>query len=228
MGPPLLENPRPTWESILVVALTTFLTILIAISARQVSNSKPSQTLAPRRVQVLQASSPSAGKRLAVIGGRGFVGRVIVRLAQAAQYSVTVIDTQLPPASEANSSVTYVAADIRDPPSILAEVLRGVSSVIHTASILPGVGISRSFMFSVNVEGTKNVVEACILAGVERLVYTSSATAVLPRGVSPVLNADESTPFPEQHVDDYTGEFPLSSSVHHSRDRSHRPIVRRE
>jgi len=43
--------------------------------------------------------------------------------------------------------------------------------------------------------GTKNVVEACIMCKVKRLIYTSSSGVVFD-GVHGLFDADESMPYP--------------------------------
>lgn len=194
------------WQAVASFAVAALVAIAVVFLRR--SPLKPLQPPAP---QILRASQPATGPRLAVIGGRGFVGRVIVRQAKG-RYAVTVIDTSVPSQAEADPTVTYVAADVRSP-AALENALRGMQSVIHTASILPGVGISREFMHGINVGGTSNVVAACVAAGVERLVYTSSATVVLPRGLSPMLDVNESAPYPAQHIDDYTESKHLAEGV---------------
>jgi UDP-glucose 4-epimerase len=74
--------------------------------------------------------------------------------------------------------VAYVARDVRD--AALAEDLRnfGIQRVVHLASIVTQMpGMTREFMYSVDVEGTRNVVEACLAAGVSHLTVTSSGAA---------------------------------------------------
>ncbi|CAA6661539.1 unnamed protein product [Spirodela intermedia] len=51
--------------------------------------------------------------------------------------------------------------------------------------------------YSVNVQGTKNVIDACIECKVKRLVYTSSPSVVFD-GIHGLHNADELTPYPEK------------------------------
>ncbi|OAY71198.1 3beta-hydroxysteroid-dehydrogenase/decarboxylase isoform 2 [Ananas comosus] len=57
--------------------------------------------------------------------------------------------------------------------------------------------------YSVNVEGTKNVIDACIECKVKRLIYTSSPSVVFD-GVHGIFNGDESMPFPEKFNDSYS------------------------
>jgi UDP-glucose 4-epimerase len=53
-----------------------------------------------------------------------------------------------------------------------------IQSVVHLASIVnPGGPKQRHFEYSVDVLGTKNVVECCLKAGVKQLIVTSSGAA---------------------------------------------------
>jgi len=75
----------------------------------------------------------------------------------------------------------------------LARVMEGVDNVYHLAgiiSIMPG---KNDLVYRVNVEGTRNVVKACLQARVKRLVYTSSIHAIrrIPFGTV----VDEKVPF---------------------------------
>ncbi|RMF13933.1 MAG: SDR family oxidoreductase, partial [Candidatus Dadabacteria bacterium] len=64
-------------------------------------------------------------------------------------------------------------AGLRD---LLAQ--HNITSVVHLASIVnPGKDSDRAFEYSVDVEGTRNVVEACLATGVRQLVVTSSGAA---------------------------------------------------
>lgn len=49
--------------------------------------------------------------------------------------------------------------------------------------------------YSVNVEGTKNVIDACVELKVKRLIYTSSPSVVFD-GVHGIHNGSELLPYP--------------------------------
>jgi len=151
------------------------------------------------------AALPPPGERVAVVGGRGFLGTYILRaLAAAGHANVTVVDVSLPPPHARDPAVRYVAADVRSQAQ-MERALAGASSVLHVASIIPSVSVSPIFMRSVNVDGVANVVAACRAAGVRRLAYTSSVAVVIPRDARcAVVGADECMPMPREHVDLYT------------------------
>ena len=76
--------------------------------------------------------------------------------------------------------------------------------VFHTATASPTAANAHNhaLMRSVNVDGTRNVVEACVAAGVKRLVYTSSASVVFDG--RDLVGADESQPYAAKPLDYYT------------------------
>jgi len=89
--------------------------------------------------------------------------------------------------------VEHYTGDLLDPDS-LAEAFRGCEGVFHAAAISQYWRSERQTIYQVNVTGTRNVVEAALRAGVERVVHISSVAALgyPPRGTL----ADESQEFP--------------------------------
>ncbi|CAJ0839643.1 10309_t:CDS:2 [Entrophospora sp. SA101] len=77
----------------------------------------------------------------------------------------------------------------------------GITCVINTASP-PHDGKNEEMFWKVNVQGTKNVIEACLANQVRKLVYTSSSSVIYD-GVNELINADETYPYPDKHMDVY-------------------------
>ncbi|KAK9084178.1 hypothetical protein Scep_030649 [Stephania cephalantha] len=78
----------------------------------------------------------------------------------------------------------------------------GIEVVFHMAA--PDSSINNHQLHhAVNVEGTKNVIDACIECKVQRLIYTSSPSVVFD-GVHGIFNGDESMPYPSKHNDSYS------------------------
>jgi UDP-glucose 4-epimerase len=113
-----------------------------------------------------------------VTGASGLVGRQVLRRLAAEPgdlETLVALDLREPPAAERLAGVTYREGDIRD--RGLAALLRehAVDAVVHLAAIVtPGRRSSREQEYAVDVLGTRNVVEACLAAGVRQLVYASS------------------------------------------------------
>jgi UDP-glucose 4-epimerase len=76
------------------------------------------------------------------------------------------------------AGVHYAEADVRDPG--LAALLRshGADTVVHLAAIVsPGPDSTRELEYSIDVEGSRNVLRAALETGVRHLLYTSSGAA---------------------------------------------------
>ena len=73
--------------------------------------------------------------------------------------------------------VNWIKGDILDVSS-LEEALQGVTQVYHCAAIVAFTPKQAAAMLHANVEGTANVVNACIAHQVQKLVYVSSVAAL--------------------------------------------------
>ncbi|KAJ4708929.1 Reticulon-like protein [Melia azedarach] len=149
-----------------------------------------------------------------VTGGRGFAARHLVEmLIKYGMYSVRIADLgssiELEPYEEQgilgealrSGLAQYVALDLRHKDQVL-KALEGAEVVYHMAA--PNSSINNyKLHHSVNVEGTKNVIDACLELKVKRLIYTSSPSVVFD-GVHAIFNADESLPYPAKHIDFYS------------------------
>lgn len=125
------------------------------------------------------AAAPRA-RRVLVTGADGFVGRSVVAALAGLPGIDTVVaqDVRDVPAARRVPGVLYQVQDVRAPD--LAARMAGVApdSVVHLASIVtPGKASSRAFEYSVDVEGTRNVLDACVRNGVRHVVVSSSGAA---------------------------------------------------
>ena len=112
-----------------------------------------------------------------VTGSSGYLGSQVVA-ALAARGDIEVIALDLRDPAQRLPGVIYENADIR-----AAEVDAIVGRhrprvVVHLASIVtPGKKSNREFEFSVDVGGTRNLLEACLAHGVRRIIVSSSGAA---------------------------------------------------
>jgi sterol-4alpha-carboxylate 3-dehydrogenase (decarboxylating) len=92
----------------------------------------------------------------------------------------------------------------------LGEVMKtvfaaGMDTIFHCATAAPAaenLGNQR-IMQDVNVKGTENILNAAILEGVRKVVYTSTASVVFDG--RDLIGVDESAPYVEKPLDYYTG-----------------------
>jgi nucleoside-diphosphate-sugar epimerase len=108
-----------------------------------------------------------------ITGGAGFLGINLTRYLLARGYKVIAYDVAPFDYPEKNA-VTVVVGDIRDR-VLLNEAMSGADYVVHTAAALPL--YSPEDIYSTDVIGTRNVLEAAHQNGVKRMVHISS-TAV--------------------------------------------------
>lgn len=142
--------------------------------------------------------------RVLVTGGAGFVGAFTALELLEHGHDVIALDRRTAPndvLAEAAEHVTLLAGDVRDRARI-AEVIQQhqVEGIIHTAAVI-GQDLGAAdpdWMFSINVTGTLNVLEAARAAGA-RVVYVSTATLY---GQHPDLH-----PLTEDHPTDPIGMY---------------------
>jgi dihydroflavonol-4-reductase len=140
-----------------------------------------------------------------VTGGTGHIGNVLVReLVRRGERVRTLILPRESREALAGLDVEAVEGDVLDRASI-SEAMRGIRRVFHLAgviSILPG---PDPFLRRVNVEGTRNILQAAKESGVEKVVYTSSIHAI--QRVAGVI--DEGLPY---DVDNPYGAYDRSKA----------------
>ena len=146
------------------------------------------------------------GKRNAlVIGGQGLLGKKLVQsLAKDGSYTIHSLDLYIPSeSSPLQHVVSYIQTDITNTQDVL-KALEGMDSVFLTASLQPSVKLSDSQIRRVNIDGTRNVVNACKAQGVKILIYTSSTSVTMSK--FPDKPDDlilESDPYPEIPLNAY-------------------------
>jgi dihydroflavonol-4-reductase len=114
-----------------------------------------------------------------VTGGTGFVGANIVAALNDEGIGARVLRRESS-SLLALKGLAYESAvgDILQPPAELAEVMAGCEWVFHVAAVSDYWRQGADWLYRVNIEGTKNVLAAAKLAGVGRLVFTSSLAAM--------------------------------------------------
>ncbi|MBI5453292.1 MAG: complex I NDUFA9 subunit family protein [Deltaproteobacteria bacterium] len=105
-------------------------------------------------------------------GGTGFVGtHLAIELASRSYKAVCLARDPKKAAPLAQKGVSFVKGDVTDP-ATLPPAFKDVDTVIHLVGIL--VESKGATYRRVHVEGTRNVVEACLKAGVKRYIHISA------------------------------------------------------
>ena len=114
--------------------------------------------------------------RTLVTGAAGLVGNELVKQLLDKGFSVKAIYNSTP-LSLSHPDLEIVQCDILDVVR-LEEVMQDITQVYHCAAIVSFDPKDKYRLLKINVEGTTNVVNACINAGVKKLVYVSSVAAL--------------------------------------------------
>jgi dihydroflavonol-4-reductase len=131
-----------------------------------------------------------------VTGATGFAGSVVVpelvRRFGPSAVSAFVLPGDAIPGTWAAMDVRVFRGDIADADAV-ARAVAGHDRVIHLAGFISYWKRDAARLLSVNRDGVRSVVDACLKWGVERLVHVSSVGAIgFHRDGTP---ADEETPF---------------------------------
>ncbi len=112
--------------------------------------------------------------KILITGGAGFLGINLVRYFHYREHEIVSLDIADFDYPDIMDKITNIKGDIRDK-NIVNKVMEGIDIVIHTAAALPL--YKPEDIFSTDVEGTKNLIEAAEKNNVKRFIHISS-TAV--------------------------------------------------
>lgn len=126
-------------------------------------------------------------KTFTITGGAGFLGINMTRYLLERGHNVVILDVADFDYPE-HDRVTVVKGDIRDRASV-DRAIRGANIVIHTAAALPL--YKAEDIFSTDIDGTRNVLQASLDHGVERAIHVSSTAVYGIPDHHPLLEDDK-------------------------------------
>jgi UDP-glucose 4-epimerase len=129
-----------------------------------------------------------------VSGGAGYIGAHVARALTASGRDVIVLDDlSTGVESFVDADVPLVRGSVGDPVAVAAALELGVDGVVHLAAFkYAGVSVDRPLeTYRRNVSGTITLLEGMLEAGVDRLVFSSSAGVF---GTPDVDQVTEDTP----------------------------------
>lgn len=114
-----------------------------------------------------------------VTGGTGFLGSHLLRKLVGEGKPVRALYRKHIPSQldDIKDRIEWVAGDVLDV-CALEDAMAGVDKVYHCAAIVSFHPHTHGLMMKVNVEGTANVVNMALDAGVQKLVHVSSVAAI--------------------------------------------------
>lgn len=146
-----------------------------------------------------------------VTGGAGFTGRHLVERLVSDGNTVVTLDLPGPALdSVAECGAETSGCDLCSGAG-LDECMEGVDVVFHVAAFASPWGSHEKF-WSVNVNGTENVIKAAKKAGVSRMVHVSSTSAVFD-GYTHHDKIDETFPYPTRFLSPYSSSKCVSERM---------------
>ena len=128
-----------------------------------------------------------------VTGGAGYFGQVIVKRLLERGNLVNVLDLNEP--GLAHPRLKFSRGDIRDLKCV-QEAMFGASVVFHCVAQVP-LAKDKNLFWSVNRDGTHNILQAAVRVGVQRVVYISSSAVFGVPKSTPVKDETEPSPMEE-------------------------------
>ncbi|MGH7409895.1 MAG: hopanoid-associated sugar epimerase [Candidatus Methylomirabilis sp.] len=127
-----------------------------------------------------------------VTGGTGFVGAAVVRLLLSEGQPVRALARRGSTLRNLDGlDIKLAYGDLQDKDS-LRQALKGCRRLYHVAAVYSLWEPDPRVLYRVNVDGTRNLLEAAMEEGVERIIYTSTVGALGHREDG--TPADEETP----------------------------------
>jgi len=149
-------------------------------------------------------------KKVAVIGGAGFIGSNIVNTLVSRGIDVSVIDNLSTGLEEnINSKAIFHKLDISTAhQKELIDAITDCEVVFHTAALArvqPSIENPVEFD-KVNTNGTVNLLKACVESGVKRVVYSASSSCYGNAEIFPTPESHPTNPLSPYGLQKYIGE----------------------
>lgn len=114
-----------------------------------------------------------------ITGAAGYLGQQLVNyLLKTTTHHIIAADIREQSPFNEHENLSYVKLDVRSNEAVQIFQHFKVNTVVHLASIVtPGKKSNREFEYSVDVLGTKNILQASVSANVKRIIVSSSGAA---------------------------------------------------
>ncbi len=131
--------------------------------------------------------------KIMITGATGYIGHKLALAAAEKGYSVHILVRDTMSAFiPCHPNIILFKGDVTDRATIEA-CMAGCDKVIHAAAIAKFSARDNSIFYKVNVEGTRNMLEAAAAANVRKFIFTSTGAVMGPSGKTPVSENDPRT-----------------------------------
>lgn len=150
-------------------------------------------------------------KKAAVVGGAGFIGSNLVdKLIESGIETVVIDNLSTGKKENLNSKALFYNLDIfLDSKKDLIDALAEVDTVFHTAALArvqPSIE-DPVYFDKVNINGTVNLLKACVEAKVKKVVYSASSSCYGNASVFPTPETHSTNPLSPYGLQKYVGEL---------------------
>lgn len=134
--------------------------------------------------------------KILITGTTGYIGNRLAIAAATKGYDVNALVRNLSSQNlPHHPNIHFFKGDITDPASI-TPAIKDCHFVFHAAALTQLWNKDRSVFYKVNVDGTRNMLEAALKAAVRKFVFTSSCAVLGPSNGHPVSEDEPRiTPF---------------------------------
>jgi nucleoside-diphosphate-sugar epimerase len=161
--------------------------------------------------------------KIFITGATGFIGsRLAMRLANEGNIIHALYRSEKKNELIKHPNILLFKGDILDKSSIDIAI-RGCEQVYHTAAFAKAWDKNPSNIYRINIEGSINVINCGIRAGVNKFVCTSTAGVFGPSGKNNIV--DESSLKPMDYFTDYESSKAIIEQVLHTLSKSGISIV---
>ena len=128
--------------------------------------------------------------KILITGATGYIGYKLAMEAARRNYTVHILVRDLEsPLLPVHPNIVKFKGDITDKTSVIAAMMN-CDKVMHAAAIAKLSAKDNNVFYSVNVEGTRNMLDAALALGVKKFVFTSSGAVIGPSGKYPMSEND--------------------------------------
>lgn len=134
--------------------------------------------------------------RVLVTGGTGYIGSTAVEILLSQGYEISILDDcSMGHADTVPSGVRFIQGSLLNP-SEVADALQGCNAVMHFAGkSLVGESVEKPDLYhSVNVDGTRILLDEMHKQSITKIVFSSSAATYGEPKVVPILETSETSP----------------------------------
>jgi len=110
-----------------------------------------------------------------LVGGSGFIGTNFAKFLEKKKLDFRIYDQKK--SKYLPKNIPTIIGDIRDKDK-LSKAMEDCETIFHLATIPPSLRLSPREIYDIDVEGTRNIIEAAESNNVKKIIFTSSASHV--------------------------------------------------